>query len=299
MGFLGRLFLRVGNRPRKKQKQERREKMKKVTILGMGPAALFAAKACQNFGVEWECIGKQLPSLRGPIFFRDPLHQNDKFHPVKMELVGTAFEYGINKGAPGKPNSAMYFGLQQGDLILPGYEPNICMKNFRCDPKIAYKFKEMALTPEDVKKLEQENRIINTLPHPQIQLSISWMVLVRLKNYSKENFIRYMGTPSGVVVRWGCMWNDLFVELNPNIKTPLEIEAAWEQFSSSRQFQKEELELEEKLEFVSIREVLSEPLPQNDFGNILRVGRFSTMRNRDLAHDAYRQTWEWLVKSYA
>jgi len=52
--------------------------------------------------------------------------------------------------------------------------------------------------------------------------------------------------------------------------------------------------------FSKIRDVQNTPLGPEEVSTpkFLRVGRFSTLDNRALAHEAYKQTWEWLVKYY-
>lgn len=272
--------------------------MTTITILGTGPVGMFAAKACQNFGIAWQCIGREVPLIRGPVFLHEPIFDNSPVVMTAMRLVGTAEGYAANKGASGRRTSADFYGLKNGGIYIPSYDPNYSMQAFRRLHK--ERFHQLELIPGEVENMERMGGLINTLPHPRLMTSSSRIAVAPAEEGLWDNLMEYVGRPDSSVVRWGTMWDHMFFELSPRCLALEEKELVQVllDFLGSSPVKPENFA--DEVTFSKIRDVRNTPLKPEEASTpkFLRVGRFSALDNRALAHEAYKQTWEWLVTNY-
>lgn len=271
--------------------------MTTITILGTGPVGMFAAKACQNFGIPWQCLGREIPLITGPVFLHEPIFDNSPIAMTAMRMVGTAEGYAANKGATGK-TSADFYGLRNGGLYIPSYHPTYNMQAFHRQHK--EHFRQLELIPGEIENMERMGGLINTLPHPRLLTSLSRIATAPIEEGLSDNQIEYVGYSDSQVVRWGTMWDYLFLELSPRclFLEESDLIRVLEKFLGGFPVKPENFA--EEVTFSKIRDVQNTPLRPDEVSTpkFLRVGRFSTLDNRALAHEAYKQTWEWLVKHY-
>lgn len=273
--------------------------MTTVTILGTGPVGMFAAKACENFGIRWQCLGRDVPVIRGPVFLHEPIFGDSPMRMTTMRLVGTAEGYAAAKGSAGKKTSADFYGLRRGGIFIPSYDPDYNMQAFWRQHR--EKFARIELIPGEVENMERLGGLINTLPHPRIFTASTRIAVAPAEEGLLDNLIEYVGRPDSMVVRWGVMWDYLFFEFSPRwleteeaglVNLLVEFMRSYPHMATPN--------FAQELKFVQVRDVLNTPLREEEVSTpkFLRVGRFSTLDNRALAHEAYKQTWEWLVKYY-
>lgn len=227
-----------------------------------------------------------------------------------MRLVGTAAGYALNKRAntlgtldghelqtlTGGRTSADFYGLQHSGITRPSYNPSFNMAMFHRVHK--EKFMSLELIPGEVENMERMGGLINTLPWPFLMLHFSRLALVPLEEGLYENLMEYVGLPQSKIVRWGTMWDDMFFEFSPDCGSYSDSQLLDEvrKFLGDSQIKPDDLD--SCIKFAKVGDVLNKPLLPEECSTpkFLRVGRFSTLNNRALAHEAYRQTWEWLVK---
>jgi hypothetical protein len=271
----------------------------KVTILGAGPAGMFAAAACQNFGVMWEVWGKVVPKVAGPVFFHEPLVPSIRPAVIKMQLEGSIANYASRQQRT--RTSANYFGLEFGNSTVyrAGWDPNIQMDMFYLSYMEHFHL-GVNITDESVGKLLKTPGVyvINTLPDPEL-LRYPFPILVypyedpfevtALTNGQPENFISYNGSSWGDYIRSGCLWGECFLEYTgefSGLSDEEMFEVLRETFPA----------LPPHLRCIRAFNIVHAPLPKSQCHGLrkLTTGRFATRNTRMLAHHSYADTWEWL-----
>ncbi len=260
---------------------------KKIYILGTGPSAAFAAMACQNFGVQWEMHGREIPRVEGPVFFHHSLTGNMPPAAIEISLQGSREGYSAKTGRPGKRTSADFYGLQAGaePHFLAGFPPQAQLQAFAKEYK-----NQIVLRELEGDEFEGEH-VITTLAHPDLKSEKFPMVVARdvIWRYT-ANFMVYDGRPN-LPVRWGNLWGSTFWEFGSNkMGESLDDLVAQINLPPTSQLSRSMFRLAHGLN------VSHTPLSWADRqgGNRLRVGRFSEMNARRLSHEAYSDTWLWL-----
>lgn len=263
-----------------------------ITILGSGPAAFFAASACENHQVDWRMIGREIPRTFGPIFFYRSLMAGQKPDLIDMTLVGSRAVYAEKTGSSGRLTSADFFGLGGKATYLAAFSPHEQMHSFYFHHRMRIEFRNLVVG--EAEELTRRGNVINTLPHPFLQVFpvpiYHWPTL-ELANRDFSPFIKYDGFREVPWVRWGCMWDHTFLELPSRMAGDAGLLE-----SSLQAFLQHKGIAPLQTAFSPGRDLVHNPLTWDERcgQRSIRVGRFSEMNRRKLAHHAYDDVWDWL-----
>lgn len=263
---------------------------------------MFAAKACHNYGVVWNVIGKQVPEIRGPVFFHEKLSPSDPARIVRLQLLGSVATYAEkNTGRANIRTSAHYYGLhRQPQETMGGWSPNASMQNFLHKHQDKFMLDQLVSDDMVLAFLGAGVLVVDTRPAPGLNFTESLGFVQPLEEGLTNNIMYYIGSNLCTAIRAGILWDEAFLEypegVSPNPAT-VDKDLAWLRTVTVGATQDLFREVyPEAMGKVKFRGVYGgrNPTLADDYSNYLRVGRFATGNSRELAHDAYRHTWEWL-----
>ena len=271
----------------------------KVVILGGGPSALFAWYGARDAGYDWDEVQVRAEKKSYPpgAFW---LHEVPvpRFKPdnITVRLEGTAEQYSINQWGKAYPTSASQYKAPQ---VLKAYNPHELIPKFW--DVINFKFQPGTYTKEAIEGLaEAVPYVIQTFPtHPG---TLEIMRMYQFPVYSTTYDVKK--DPGNLCLYNGTVMED---EFHVNRTTKAFGHAS---FEFTRQYPKDlklaairQKELEMGLDGKGFFSMVPDMHPDQEpvqhrvvggKGNILLVGRWTTLDRKALSHDAQVQVRDFL-----
>lgn len=267
-----------------------RDKTPRVAILGMGPSAAYAYRACKTVGVTPVVYGQPSPQPKGAFWLHWMPPQVDMADdPIKVTPRGTNDEYTFKQWGKRGLNSS--FPLHE--TIVSGYEPASGLAKLweGVEAETTYQGK---LTDEAIVLIARQfDVVLQTFPRKvvlgddttQIRIPIIWKKYkwARPKTTLVANHVVYNGVPGNIVRSswlWGIESHECLASTDPGY------------FNS---WLDEGYGVEWRVDLhPDVKEGFARPIAEN----VHFLGRYARQARKELSYEAYGRTLE-VLKEWA